>query len=467
MTIIHEPQQNLVTAERTVLAACVTTPKLIDEIFNKIKITDIDEPVNVAIFNILLGMRERGREPSVETIISEMGDYEIADGTSLRAYLKGAALDYLSGLLYPLQDSIEVVLDQSRKRTLGALGEALQSGASAPGADILDLGRKISEQIEEMLSSARVVPSQSYTAEDAAQAAIDHMNSSNRVYPTTGLVDLDRMLGGWALGQLHIIAGRPGMAKSASATGCVTRAAKAGHAVMFFSLEMQKEQLGSRLLTDLAYTQMNPIYYEDVLHKRHKGDDRIERRLFQAKRELSGLPLLIVEQRGLNLAEISSRARKYANKLVGEGRRLELIFVDHIGLVQASGRYAGNRHREVAEITDGLATLAKELDCAVIGLCQLNRGVEGREDKRPQLSDLRDSGSIEEDASSVTFLYRPAYYLEQKHHEDPAKEEAREMMLRAVKNQIEFIVSKNRNGRVGIVNAFVDIGANAIRNGSY
>jgi replicative DNA helicase len=123
--------------------------------------------------------------------------------------------------------------------------------------------------------------------------------------------------------------------------------------------------------------------------------------------------------------------------------------------------------REIAETTDGVATLAKNLDVPVIGLCQLNRAVEGRENKRPTLSDLRDSGAIEEDASVIIFLYRAAYYLDKEREDDMEAERKRIALLEGSKNKIELQVAKNRNGRVGIVDAFIDIGANALRNGSF
>jgi replicative DNA helicase len=186
-----------------------------------------------------------------------------------------------------------------------------------------------------------------------------------------------------------------------------------------------------------------------------------------AKKAIAEYPATIEVQRGLTVAEISARARRHANALAAKGQKLETIFVDHIGLVRASGQYLGNRPREIAEITDGLATLAKDLDCAVIGLCQLNRGVEGRENRRPGLSDLKDSGAIEEDASAVIFLYRPAYYLANTREDNHEREQQRIQALAAVENVLELVVAKNRNGRTGVVEAFGNIGANAIRDRGY
>jgi replicative DNA helicase len=264
---------------------------------------------------------------------------------------------------------------------------------------------------------------------------------------------------------MSVLAGRPGMGKSAAASSSLLRGARAGHASLFFSLEMVGEQLGSRMLTDLAWTRQHPIHYEDILHRRTEIiNDPARRRLAVAKDELAKLPVLIEEQRGLTFAEIAARSRKAANALDRQGRRLETIFVDHMLLVHPSARYSGNRVQEVREISGGLATLAKELDVAVVALCQLNRGVEGRENKRPGLADLRDSGSIEEDASLVIFLYRLAYYLEQQRFDDMLAEKARTDALEKSRNSLEFIVAKNRNGRCGTVDAFIDVGANAVRN---
>jgi len=136
-------------------------------------------------------------------------------------------------------------------------------------------------------------------------------------------------------------------------------------------------------------------------------------------------------------------------------------------LMRSSDRYAGNRVREVGEISEGMTELAQELDVAVVALCQLNRQVETRDNKRPTLSDLRDSGEVEQNASLVIFLYRSAYYLEQTRFDEPELEKKRQEMLEKTRDKLEFIVAKNRNGRVGVVEAFVNIGANAIRNASF
>lgn len=228
---------------------------------------------------------------------------------------------------------------------------------------------------------------------------------------------------------------------------------------------MTGKQLGSRLLTDIAFTRDRPIYYQNILRRDVSEMDR--NRLKQAEAIVAKFPLRIEEQRGLSIADISARSRKWRDVFVRDGGSLDVVFVDHMLLVKPSSRYSGNRVREVAEISDGLASLAKELECAVVALCQLNRGVEGRDEKRPMLSDLRDSGAIEEDASNVIFIYRPAYYLERMKSDKPDAAAALAEALAAKRTLLEFIIAKNRNGSPGIVEAFVDIGANAVRNKSF
>jgi replicative DNA helicase len=146
-----------------------------------------------------------------------------------------------------------------------------------------------------------------------------------------------------------------------------------------------------------------------------------------------------------------------------KGLTLSTVIVDHIGHVRASDRYRGNRVAEVTEISAGLKALAKELDVGVLALCQLNRQLENRDDKRPQLSDLRDSGALEQDADAVLFVFREAYYLERLTCEDPDENGKRVARLYEVQNRLEVILAKQRNGPIGTVELFCDVAANAAR----
>ncbi len=457
--------QEQINVEQTFLGQCIAKPENISEAATKVAPGDFQNNFHGRVFAALVDLHEEGRNPSIEALVARFGDDEIEAGLTPRRYFNLLFGNALQTFHQPFSDTMEVIRDNAARRALSTIGTSLSLQAVDGGSNLLETAGAAMERMDEVLASLRTGHRRAYDAHGAASLALEHLDKEIDPYPSTGLLDLDRMTGGIPRGQSSILAARPGMGKSAAASSIAIRAALKGNSVMFFSLEMTGEQLGSRLLTDLAWTFDDPLYYEDILQRRTFAlDERKRRRLKEAQDRLKGLPLAIEEQRGLTMGEIEARARKHANALDRQGSKLDLIVIDHMGLVRSSQRYAGNRVREVAEVSDAIATLAKELDCGMLALCQLNRGVEGRENKRPALADIRDSGAIEEDASLVMFLYRPAYYLEHQRFDDPDAEQARLATLDACRNSLEFLVAKNRNGRLGTVDAFVDIGANAVRN---
>lgn len=453
--------------EQAILASCLAHHEKLAEACGRVVASDFENPFHKRLFTILAGLHQEGRKPSVEAVIAIVGDTdEVSPGVTVRDYLKDIITKRIYALGLPLDDVIETLLDASQRKALSEAGQSLALGASYGTKSVADLATEAVAGIDDVLASTRAQKRKAYAVGEAGVAALALLEGEARKNPTTGLLDLDRMLGGWPRGELSVIAGRPGTGKSAVATACMLKAAKAGHPACFFSLEMHDQQLGARMLADLAYTQDNPIHYEQILN-RIALDEHKKRRLRTAQEALKALPIHIDEQRGLTVSEISARARKQAALFAKAGTPLEILGIDHLHIVKASDRYAGNRNRELAEISGGFATLAKELDVAVVALCQLSRAVEGRENKRPSMPDLRESGAIEEDASVIVFLYRAAYYLEKMRFDEHEAEQARMAELNRVRNKIEFGVDKNRNGRVGIVDAFMDIGANALRNGSF
>jgi replicative DNA helicase len=375
---IPEPQE-WVSVEQGILAACLLRPEAIAEVSAKLVPDDFQNKFHRQILSALVDLYDQKRQPSIEALAARFADDEIEAGLTVRQYLKKMFSYGIANRHRPLADLIETARDQALRRYLTNTGTVL-AGQAANGAMALgEVAAHAVEQIDDVLSALHQGQRRSYDAEEAGAIALRHLDSTEKPYPTTGLKDLDRMTGGWPRGQMSVLAGRPGMGKSAAASSSLLRGARAGHASLFFSLEMVGEQLGSRMLTDLAWTRQHPIHYEDILHRRTEIiNDPARRRLAVAKDELAKLPVLIEEQRGLTFAEIAARSRKAANALDRQGRRLETIFVDHMLLVHPSARYSGNRVQEVREISGGLATLAKELDVAVVALCQLNRGVVGR-----------------------------------------------------------------------------------------
>jgi replicative DNA helicase len=275
---------------------------------------------------------------------------------------------------------------------------------------------------------------------------------------STGLRDLDRAIGGLQPGRLTILAGRPGMGKSLVGGNIARAVAAAGYGCVFHSMEMGKEEIGARIIADQAFTRDSPIsskaIFEGALRPQHR--EMVER----AAEAVAALPLVLDTTSNLSVAEIIARARRTADEMKARGQRLHVVVLDYLKFIKASERYRGQRHYEVGEITAGLKSLAKDLNICVVMLAQLNRAVETRADKRPELSDLRESGDIEADADVVLLLFREAYYLKDK---TDAESQAR---LMCCENDLEIIVAKSRMGAVGTVRVFCHPAASAIRNWS-
>ena len=259
---------------------------------------------------------------------------------------------------------------------------------------------------------------------------------------TTGLKDVDNLLGGLQRSDLIILAARPSMGKTSLALNMALNAAKSalnnepgGGNVAIFSFEMSVEQLAARLLSSSARVSTTDMA---------KGDLKTEEftRIATAADELSSLKLFIDDTPQLTVSQMRSRARRLKRQ-----HSIDFIIVDYLQLMRGSGRATDNRVNEISEISQGLKALARELNVPVLALSQLSRGVESRENKRPLLSDLRESGSIEQDADIVMFLYREAYYKEREFGADPTPEQ--QAALDEIKLLAELLISKNRKGSTG------------------
>ena len=260
----------------------------------------------------------------------------------------------------------------------------------------------------------------------------------------TGLTDLDEKLGGLHKSDLVIIAGRPSMGKTALATNIAYNAAKQiqknseKSSVAFFSLEMSSEQLSTRILSEQSRIKSNDI-------RRGKASEEQLNKYIEVSRNIYDLPLYIDETPAITISALSNRARRL-KRLFG----LNLIVVDYIQLMRTNSKKNEGRVQEISEITQGLKALAKELSVPVLALSQLSRAVEQRDDKIPQLSDLRESGSIEQDADVVMFVYREEYYLEKKQPKLGSIEHAEwQSKMNDINGLADIIIGKQRHGPTG------------------
>ena len=283
-------------------------------------------------------------------------------------------------------------------------------------------------------------------------ASSAYKNDEGIVGVPTGLRDLDDKLGGLHNSDLVIIAGRPSMGKTALATNIAFNAAKKlqddgkKSCIAFFSLEMSSEQLSTRILAEQSRIKSNDI-------RRGRISEEEFDKFIETSKNISELPLFIDETPAISIAALSNRARRI-KRIHG----LDMVVVDYIQLMTASNSRKDGRVQEISEITQGLKALAKELSIPVLALSQLSRAVEQRDNNKPQLADLRESGSIEQDADVVMFVYREAYYLERKEPRPATVEHAEwQAKMSEVSNVAEIIVGKQRHGPTG--NVFLEFEA--------
>jgi replicative DNA helicase len=359
------------------------------------------------------------------------------------------------------QDYGRTIYDMSLRRDLIRIGEDMVNVAFdapvdfAPRAQIEDAERQLYELAEsgrydggfQRFSQALT------TAVDMAAKAFQRDGSLSGV--ATGLRDLDTKMGGLQASDLIIVAGRPGMGKTALATNIAYNIAKAhraevqpdgtmktvnGGIVGFFSCEMSAEQLATRILAEQTSIASSMI--------RRGGISEADfEKIRDYSIELQSLPLYVDETGGLSISQLTARARRLKRQ-----KGLDMIVIDYIQLLQGSGKKSDNRVQEVTEITTNLKALAKELNVPIIALSQLSRQVENREDKRPQLADLRESGSIEQDADVVIFVYREEYYLANKEPRIGTPEyEKWQLDMSLVHGKAEIIIGKQRHGPTGTV----------------
>ncbi|WP_240532045.1 replicative DNA helicase [Candidatus Liberibacter americanus] len=275
-----------------------------------------------------------------------------------------------------------------------------------------------------------------------------------------GLKSIDHLTGGVQPSELILIGARPSMGKTTFALSAGLRMAMCGHGVAFFSLEMDREKLGARAISDLLYDRQSRIPYIDII----RGDiNQSQQSIFETVcQELQDIPLIIDDRPSASITEIRIRSERISQIFCKSGNNLRAIIIDHLSLIRPSNRYQGNRTYEIGEITAGLKALARELNVAIILLSQLNRSVESRTHRIPRLSDLRDSGSIEQDADTIAFLYRYVYYLAREKG-GTSDERFERQDLSAFENKLDFIIAKQRNGPIESIPLFANMPYSVIR----
>ncbi|SHH25120.1 replicative DNA helicase [Bradyrhizobium erythrophlei] len=455
-----------IVLEQEALGTVLVHNSALEIIEREVSAADFFEPLHSEIFEAFGRARDAHGTITPALIIASIGgdaSQIIMDGMTRGQYI--ARLAAVGCTLPQAQAYAKQIREFSNRRRILVMAETMTSAiqANQPAADIAGAGIELLDDIA-MQASAGATPQVSLReANDQSLARMEWamQNPGKLAGISWGLRTLDKMTGGLKRGEMLVLAGRPGMGKTALAL-CVARlTAQANEPTYFQSLEMGAVSLSDRNLADAAFERARPITYYDIANG--NLNDAQAMRVIEAARLQRELPLKIDPAPGLTVSQIAARARRHKQVLERQGLRLGPVIVDHMHIVRPSNRYSGARVNEVGEISAALKGLAKDLDVPVIALAQLSRQVENRDEKRPNMADLRDSGSIEQDADAIIFVFRQAYYLERAQAETPDKEASRIDRLIDVKDQLEAIVAKQRNGPTGTVHLFCDIACNAVR----
>ncbi len=452
-------------AEAAFLGAVLIDNRVIEELQTPIRPDHFFEPLHERIYERVLKLIERNATASPVTLRPYFESDEALNELGGASYLAQLTANG-AGLLAP-RELAQQIYDLALLRELVSVGRGLVEGA-LDTSDEVDPMDRIAEAEANLFKVAEgaATGSEASSFRDAALTAIKMveaaMNSGGGLSgKTTGLDSIDRKTSGLHDSDLIILAGRPGMGKTSLATNIAFNCAEAhlewqrdggefnyGAPAAFFSLEMSADQLATRILAEQAEIS------SEALRSGKMTRDEFQKLSFASQR-LAELPLYIDDTPALTIAALRTRARRMKRR-----HDIGLIVVDYLQLLQGSGRANDNRVNEISEISRGLKTLAKELSVPVIALSQLSRAVEQREDKRPMLSDLRESGSIEQDADMVWFVYRDDYYLEAIKPDFPTetsspeaieKYRAWEERYEEVKNKAAVNVAKQRHGSTGMV----------------
>ena len=440
-----EELPNNIEAEQSVIGSILLSNEIFDEISMLINNKNFYDPMHQKIFAAIEKLIYGGMLANPITLKNhfenEKDDLNVPEylvkitkfSTSSRQTIEYSKLIYDLFVKRELIKISENVIDTAKLNDLDSDGQKIIENFEKSLFDLAEKGSFNSSLI-------KFDEAMRQTIEMASSA---YKNDEGIVGVPTGLTDLDDRLGGLHKSDLIIIAGRPSMGKTALATNIAFNAAKKlqddgkKSSIAFFSLEMSSEQLSTRILAEQSRIKSNDI-------RRGRISEEQFDKFIETSKNVSELPLYIDETPAISIAALSNRARRI-KRLYG----LDMVVIDYIQLMRAAN-FKDGRVQEISEITQGLKALAKELSVPVVALSQLSRAVESRDDKKPQLSDLRESGSIEQDADVVMFVYREAYYLERKEPRPATVEHAEwQAKMNEVSNLAEIIIGKQRHGPTG------------------
>ena len=454
----RNPPANI-EAEQALLGAILINNDAYDRVSDFLRSEHFVEEIHRRIYDIAGSLIRAGKLASPITLKTFLGEHDLGGGMTVPQYL--ARLAGEATTIINAGDYGRTIHDLAVRRSLINIGEDVVNVAydapvdSSPRDQIEEAEKRLYQIAEGGQYGGGFSKFSDALKQAVDMAARAYERDGHLSGVSTGLDDLDHKMGGLQASDLIIIAGRPGMGKTALATNIAFNIAKAyrgelkpdgstqtvnGGIVGFFSLEMSAEQLATRILADQSGVASYKIRRGDITEQEFHL-------LSRAMHEMQSIPFYIDQTGGISIAQLTARARRLKRQ-----RGLDVLVIDYLQLLSGSKGKSDNRVQELTEITTGLKALAKELSVPILGLSQLSRAVEQRDDKRPQLSDLRESGSIEQDADVVIFVYREEYYLQNKEPRPGTDEHIAWMTeMERAHGRAEVIIGKQRHGPTGTV----------------
>jgi len=438
LAVIDQPLIGNIDAEMGVIGAALYQPTCIDRLADVLTPDQFADPFLGFVYGTILREHGLGRSLSPLTIKSFL------EGEPAFGQLGGtrwlAGLGNPAAIIGALENARQIAEMARRRKLVEGLRETIIRAA--------DYEQSVDELVsaaDEAIGLARDAGqgASEFSGAECLDAVIEGFDAPLEGVTCGNIPALDELLGPFRPGHLVIGAGRPGMGKTATAISYALGAAAQGDGVLFVSLEMEAKELGERMAADLCLEHRIP--YEAIRDRRLNANQK--REICRARARLEEMPLQIIDKAGVSTAQLRAMVRRWSRRFAARGKTLRLVIVDYLQLMRGTGK---DRYEQITQISQALKEIAKENGVAVFALAQLSREVEKRADKRPILADLRDSGSIEQDADTILFLLRDEYYLRsaEPHPNDP-KREGWEQSLARCQGRIEFICAKRRAGSTG------------------
>lgn len=431
MAVRNMPQN--IEAEQNVLGACFLADTALQKVCESLHKEIFFKEANSIIFDAIKSLVDQKLPLDITVLTEQLIKQNVLD--------KIGGVDYLNEIIDMVPSAanvdyyIDIIVEKYTRRKLIQVNTEIMSKAYIEETDVLDL---MDDAEKRVLSIQKLRKSSEFQSisDVLAKAQNEIETLSKRKGDITGLasgfIDLDKLTSGFHANELIIIAARPAMGKTAFALNVAVNCAKnTSKAVAIFNLEMGASQLAMRMIASAGRVDGNKIKNGYLSHDDWKS-------INEGVAQLASTNIYIDDTAGITIGEIRAKCRRLANSKEGLG----LVVIDYLTLIQGSNKYQGNRQQEVSEISRSLKTMAMELEVPVIALAQLSREVEKRENKKPIMSDLRESGSIEQDADIVSFLYREDYYKKNEEDEEVYSDNSK----------VELIIAKHRNGPVDTVN---------------